>query len=148
MFRTAMGGFLIVYTLFRLLVLPNLSITGGGKLADSAVGWGGGVLSGLAGIPGPLTTVWCGLKNWSKDAQRAVYQPFNQTMILLALGGYALQGLLTWELAKISLYCIPASLAGMVLGLAGYKRLDDAQFKKIILWLLLFSGLSLTFFRN
>ena len=140
LFRLAMGGFLIVYTLFRLWLLPNLHLRWAGRLADLGIGAGGGVLGGLAGIPGPLTTVWCGLRGWNKDEQRAVYQPFNQSIILLAFCGYAYQGMVTAELGRLALYCVPASLAGMVIGMAGYKRLDEAQFRRVILVLLLISG--------
>ena len=110
---------------------------------DALVGLGGGVLGGFAAIPGPLTTVWCGLRGWSKDEQRAVYQPFNQTIILLALAGYASQGMLTQEVGLLAFYCVPASLLGMAFGMAGYKRIGEMQFQKLILWLLLASGVML-----
>lgn len=142
-FKLAMGLFLIVYTLFRLFVMPGLSFRTGSRLADIAVGAGGGLLSGLAGIPGPLTTVWCGLRNWSKDEQRGVYQPFNQIMILIAMIGFGLEGLLTRDLAIAALYCVPAALAGMGVGMLGYKRMDEAQFRRVVLLLLFASGIML-----
>ena len=146
-FRLAMGGFLIVYTIFRLLVLPSLVLTSAGRPADLAVGTGGGVLAGLAGIPGPLTTVWCGLRGWTKDEQRAVYQPFNQAMILIAFIAYAFGGLVTKELGYLALYCLPATLIGMVIGMAGYKRLNEQQFQRVVLIMLLLSGITLIFNR-
>ncbi len=142
-FKLAMGVFLIAYTLFRLLVLPNLRLHARARLGDILVGFGGGVMSGFAAIPGPLTTVWCGLRGWSKDEQRGVYQPFNQTMVLLAFGLYAWEGLVTKELGRAALYCVPAALLGMVLGMAGYKRLNEAQFQRVVLVLLLASGVML-----
>ncbi|GAB4228283.1 MAG: sulfite exporter TauE/SafE family protein [Methyloligellaceae bacterium] len=143
LFKIGMGAFLIAYTLFRLVLMPSVSLRLGSPVSDVAVGAGAGLLAGLAALPGPLTTVWCGLRGWSKDEQRAVYQPFNQTIILIAMAGYAFEGLLTRELAVVSLYCVPASLAGMVLGMAGYKRLNEAQFQKVVLLCLLLSGLML-----
>ena len=101
------------------------------------------MLGGFAAIPGPLTTVWCGLRGWSKDEQRAVYQPYNQIIILLAFAGYATQGLVTAELGRLALYCVPAALIGMALGMAGYKRLDEAQFQRIVMLLLFVSGVML-----
>lgn len=142
-FKLAMGLFLIFYTLFRLLLLPELQIRRAGRGADVLVGAGGGLLCGIAAIPGPLTTVWCGLRGWTKDEQRGVYQPFNQGLLVFSLAGYAMNGLMTRELGIASLYCVPAALAGMWLGMMGYKRLDEEQFRRIVLWLLLASGLML-----
>lgn len=139
-FKIAMGLFLIGYTAFRLLVLPKLTLQKAGRAGDAILGFGGGVLGGFAALPGPLTTVWCGLRGWSKDEQRGVYQPFNQIIILIAFAGYATQGFVTRELGILALYCVPASLAGMALGMAGYKRISEAQFQRLILWLLLASG--------
>ncbi len=142
-FKLAMGLFLVVYTLFRLFLMPGLAARTGSRLADLAVGAGGGLLGGFAAIPGPLTTVWCGLRGWSKDEQRGVYQPFNQTIILIAMIGYGLEGLLTRELGLMSLYCVPAALAGMRVGMVGYKRMDERQFQRVVLALLFASGLML-----
>lgn len=142
-FKLAMGVFLIAYTLFRLVLVPGLTTRIGSRRSDLAVGFGGGLLCGFAAIPGPLTTVWCGLRGWSKDEQRAVYQPLNQILLLVGLAGYALEGLFTPELGWAALYCVPASLAGMALGMAGYKRISEAQFQRLVLILLLASGLML-----
>lgn len=143
LFKILMGLFLIAYTLFRLMVLPNLTLTNAGRAGDALIGIGGGILGGFAAIPGPLTTVWCGLRGWSKDEQRAVYQPFNQIIILLAFAGYASQGLVTSELGLLAFYCVPATLVGMGFGMAGYKRISESQFQRIVLWLLLASGVML-----
>ena len=142
-FKILMGLFLISYTLFRLLALPNLTVTRAGRAGDALVGIAGGLLGGFAAIPGPITTVWCGLRGWKKDEQRAVYQPFNQIIILLALAGFATQGIITAELGLLAFYCVPASLIGMGVGMAGYKRISETQFQRLVLWLLLASGVML-----
>jgi len=142
-FKISMGIFLISYTSFRLLLLPNITLKKTGRLGDIIAGFGGGVLGGFAAIPAPFSTVWIGLRGWSKDEQRAVFQPFNQSIILIAFVGYATQGLVTKELGILALYCVPASLAGLLLGMAGYKRLDEAQFQRAVLLLLMGSGFML-----
>lgn len=142
-FKLAMGIFLIVYTLFRLVVLPTLTFRPRGRGADLGVGFACGILSGFAAIPGPLSTVWTGLRGWSRDEQRAVYQPFNQLMVAFAMLFYAWEGLITWELGRLALYCVPAALIGMAVGMAGYKRMDDDQFQRVVLILLLLSGVML-----
>ena len=52
-------------------------------------GFGGGALGGVAGLSGPLPTIWCGLRGWSADTQRGVYQPFNLAILGLVLCAYA-----------------------------------------------------------
>ncbi|MEC9369088.1 MAG: sulfite exporter TauE/SafE family protein [Pseudomonadota bacterium] len=143
--KAVIGGFLVAYTLFRLLVLPRLVYTGGGNLADGVIGAVAGILGGIAAIPGPVTITWCGLRGWSKDAQRGVYQPFNQGIILVAFVLYAWEGMATHELWIVSLYCLPASLVGMWVGMKAYKHIDDALFQKIVLWFLLASGAVMVF---
>ena len=143
LFKLMVGAFLVVYTTARLFLLTGLSLTAGNRVWDFLVGAGGGWMGGFAAVPGPLITVWCGLQGWNKDEQRAVYQPFNQSILLVAMIGYGIGGLLTRELAILSLYCLPAALAGMTLGRFGYKRLDEAQFQRVVLLLLMASGLML-----
>ncbi len=140
LFKLFVGAFLIVYTAARLFLLPGLTLSGPSRARDALVGAAGGWMGGFAAIPGPLITVWCGLQGWGKDEQRAVYQPFNQAILLIALIGYGFGGLLTRELAVLCLYCVPAALAGMTLGRLGYRRLDDAQFQRVVLLLLMASG--------
>jgi hypothetical protein len=45
--------------------------------------------------------------------------------------------------ARLYVLGLPALLAGLWLGFRLYGRLDDAAFRKLILWLLLASGLAL-----
>jgi uncharacterized membrane protein YfcA len=142
-FKIATGLFLIGYTAFRLLILPQIRVANAGRAGDVIAGFGGGVLGGFASIPAPFSTVWCGLRGWSKDEQRAVYQPFNQITILIAFAGYATQGLVTKELGVLAIYCVPAALAGLGLGMTAYKGLNEAQFQRIVMLLLFASGVML-----
>lgn len=144
-FRAMVGAFLVLYTGFMLLT-RSLPVTAwGGRKADGAVGFGGGVLGGVAGLSGVLPTVWCGLRGWTKDQQRAVFQPFNLTILTWALVAYASQGVLTAKVGWLTLVCLPGTLLGAWLGAKSYGRIDDRQFRYLVLWLLLASGLVLTF---
>jgi uncharacterized protein len=55
----------------------------------------------------------------------------------------AFAGAYTAETIKLYLYGLPMLALGMWVGLKLYGKLDDAAFRKVILWLLLVSGLSL-----
>jgi len=139
-FRTALGGFLVIYAAGMLLSGRLPVIAWGGRAADAVVGFGGGILGGAAGLSGPLPTLWCGLKGWGKDAQRAVFQTFNLTVLTWALLGHAVHGVLTAEVGRLALICLPGTLIGVWLGMKTYGRVDDRQFRRIVLWLLLLSG--------
>jgi uncharacterized protein len=60
------------------------------------------------------------------------------TGVALAAGG-----VLTARMAELYLLALPALLAGLWLGFALYGKLSDAGFRKLLLWMLLVSGLSL-----
>jgi len=42
------------------------------------------------------------------------------------------------------LVCIPATILGAYLGIRMYGRVNDQQFRTLVLWLLLISGIVLT----
>jgi len=143
-FRSILGVFLVLYTSFMLWNRSFPVIAWGGRTADAAVGFGGGVLGGAAGLSGALPTIWCGLRGWTKDEQRAVFQPFNLAILLWALAAYWALGVLMQEVAWLTLVCLPGTLLGARLGVRSYGRVDDRQFRIIVLWLLFASGAALT----
>jgi uncharacterized membrane protein YfcA len=143
-FRAGVGVFLVLYA-GGMLGLRGLPVVAwGGRAADGAVGLLGGIMGGIAGLSGPLPTLWCGLRGWSKEAQRGVYQPYNLGVLGFALGIYAVEGVVTAQVLELALICLPLTILGVWLGLKSYGRLDDRQFRALVLWLLLASGLVLT----
>lgn len=143
-FRAGVGVFLILYAGVMLGLRELPVVAWGGRAADGAVGLLGGIMGGIAGLSGPLPTLWCGLRGWSKDAQRGVYQPYNLAVLGFTLGVYAVQGVVTARVLELALICLPMTLLGVWLGLRSYGRLDDRQFRRLVLWLLLASGAVLT----
>ena len=73
-----------------------------------------------------------------------MYQPYNLTILSVALMTYATQGILTTHIWGLALVCLPATLLGAYGGMRLYGRIDDQQFRYLVLWLLLVSGLGLT----
>jgi uncharacterized protein len=94
-FRLGVAVFLITYSAYVLLRRGATSAVHGGKVADGVVGFGGGVLGGLAGVPGVLPIVWTDFRGWSKEQRRGVVQTFNFATVACALATHALTGLLT-----------------------------------------------------
>ncbi|MHA1109140.1 MAG: TSUP family transporter, partial [Alphaproteobacteria bacterium] len=81
---------------------------------------------------------------WGKAEQRAVYQPFNLSILAWALIAQAQQGFITAEVGRLTLICLPGTILGVWLGVKAYSHVDDRQFRLIVLWLLLASGGMLT----
>ncbi len=144
LFRGLVGIFLLLYAgvMLSLRRMPVLRV--GGGFADAAVGLSGGVMGGVAGLSGPLPTIWCGLKGWNKDEQRSIFQGFNLTILGFALLSQAIGGVVTREVLLLGLACLPATSLGAWLGHRVYGRIDDRQFRRLVLWLLMASGLALT----
>jgi uncharacterized protein len=72
--KAGVGAVLIAFSLYS-LARPTLPKVDPGPLADGTVGILNGALGGATGFAGIITTVWCTVRGWSKDEQRAVFQP-------------------------------------------------------------------------
>jgi uncharacterized membrane protein YfcA len=143
LFRLAVGAFLVLYSLLMLLRPPLRAISGGGRLADSAAGVLGGALGGFAGFNGMVATIWCDLRGWPKADQRGIYQPFiivTHVVALALLGGL---GSFAGRTIELYLLALPALLLGGWIGLRLYGLVDDRAFRRIILVMLLVSGVLL-----
>lgn len=142
-FKIGIGCLLLAYTANALLIGPRCPSTWGGRRADSVVGFFGGVLGGLAGLSGPLPTMWASLRGWTKDQRRAVFQVFNLSILTAALLSHAFAGLMTHDLAIAAATALPFTLIGAALGVAVYAQVSEEKFSRIILALLGLSGLAL-----
>ena len=142
-FKVGIGCLLLAYTANALLLGPRPPSNWGGRAADSTVGFLGGVLGGLAGLSGPLPTMWASLRGWSKDQRRAVFQAFNLSVLIAALIAHLVAGLMTRELGYAALTALPFTFLGARLGVALYARVSEEKFSRIILTLLGASGLTL-----
>ncbi|MBI1205380.1 MAG: TSUP family transporter [Rhodopseudomonas sp.] len=140
--RTGVGILLVLYSTYFLL-RPTVHTVRAGVPTDAAIGVLNGILGGLTGLAGPIITIWCQLRGWPKDVQRAIFQPVIVAAFVLTAASLAIAGAVTVELIKIFLLGLPALGAGLWLGLKLYGHLDEAAFRKLILVLLLVSGLVL-----
>ena len=110
---------------------------------DFGIGILNGILGGLTGLAGPVITIWCQLRGWRKDEQRAIFQPVILAAFALTAVSLTVNGTVTLDLVKIYLMGLPLLAAGVWVGLKLYGHLDDAAFRKVILVMLLVSGLVL-----
>ena len=143
--RTGVGAFLVLYSLYAWFRPAIAPVKSGGAAADAGVGFLNGVLGGITGLAGILVTIWCGLRGWPKDQQRAVFQPVAVAIFLMSALWIGARGAITADTAKLFLMGLPALFAGTWIGLKLYGRLDEATFRKVVLFLLLISGVVLMF---
>lgn len=143
--RAATGAFLILYSGYALLRPPLAPIAHGGAAADALVGFLNGVLGGMTGLAGILVTIWCGVRGWPKDEQRAVFQPAALAIFIMSAAWLGAKGALSGETFLLFLIGLPALAAGTWAGFKLYHRLDENAFRKAVLLLLLISGATLIF---
>ena len=142
-FRFGIGVVLVLFSILMLRGTSSQPVVGGGWHADTVVGFGGGVLGGLAGLSGPLPTMWATLRAWDKDQRRSVFQAFNLAVLTAALVAHAINGMLTIALWRLVVIAIPGTLVGAWLGARLYQRLSDTRFQTVVLLLLGGSGVML-----
>jgi uncharacterized protein len=141
--KISVGIFLILYGLYALLRPDIKPVTAGGAAADAGIGFLGGVVAGLIGLAGILVTIWCGLRGWAKDTQRAVFQPVAVAIFIMSAAWLGAKGAVTADVVRLFLFGLPALFAGTWLGLKLYGRLDEGGFRKVVLMLLMASGAAL-----
>lgn len=142
-FKALLGSLLIIWCPAMLLAKSLPKITAGGRLADGTVGLAGGVLGGIGGFSGTLPTLWCTLRGFEKDTQRAVIQNFNLSVLLVTMGTYLATGIVTRDMLPLFAIVAPAMLAPTLLGARLYIGISEARFRQIVLGLLTASGLAL-----
>jgi uncharacterized protein len=137
--RAGVGVFLVLYSLYALF-RPALKPVAAGPAADIGAGFLNGLVAGITGLAGILVTIWCGLRGWPKDQQRAIFQPVAVATFVMTAIWIGAKGAITTETIRLFLFGLPALLAGTWLGMKLYGRLDEAKFRKLVLVLLLLSG--------
>ena len=141
--KIGVGLLLTFYSGWMAFVRRPPIVTGGGRLADAAVGFTGGVMGGMASLSGPAPLIWAQLRGFGKDEQRGVNQPFNMSVLFLALVSAGIAGFLDRTFFIWAAITLPATLIGARIGLMLYRRIDDAGFRRVVLVLLGLSGVTL-----
>ncbi len=142
-FKLGIATLLICYSLYSLFLRGRAGLLWGGRVADASVGFIGGVLGGLAGLSGPILTVWGDVRGWTKEQKRSTFQAFNLSILGAALISHFAAGLFTGDLLGAVAVALPATFLGAWLGAALYVRVSDRRFNEIILVLLGLSGIVL-----
>jgi len=136
LFMLAYGGF---FSLRK--DLPNLSKET--PFIDASIGFAGGILGAIAGLSGALPTMWLSMRDWAKEKTRAVLQPYNITILGLSAIALALDGAYDRETLVTTLIALPATLIAAQIGIWAFARLSDNQFRRLLVAMLLLSGVIL-----
>jgi uncharacterized membrane protein YfcA len=142
LFKGLLGLMLVVMCPLMALA-PRFPRVRGSRLGDALAGAAGGAMGGLGGFTGVVPTLWCTLRGFDKDAQRAVIQNFNLTMLLVAFGGYVASGIVTRGMVPLFAIVAPAMLIPSLLGARLYVSIGDTGFRNLALGLLTLSGAAL-----
>ena len=70
-------------------------------------GW---IRDALAGLSGPLPTIWSALRGWSKAERRSVLQAYGTAILCFALVAQFAAGILTAEFWKLVLIALPGTI--------------------------------------
>jgi uncharacterized membrane protein YfcA len=119
--RLGIGTVLALFSLYGLWRPTIKPIKAGAVVGDLGAGFLNGVLGGATGLAGIVAVIWYQLR---AAGPRISSAPCFSQLFVVAL---------------------PVVLGGTWLGLKFYGRLDEAQFRKVVLILLLASGAALLF---
>ena len=143
LFKLSIGILLLIFPAALYFQRTPVALSIGGKAADTAIGFAGGVLGGLAGLSGPVPILWASVRGWGKDERRGLFQMFNWTILTAAFVVQASSGLVTRETMWLALLVLPGTIGGAWLGTRTYHALSDGNFRDVVLGLLFLSGVTL-----
>jgi uncharacterized membrane protein YfcA len=142
--RMGFGALITIYAAYSLF-RPSLSYfrTMNNQIRNVLIGFGGGLIGGLTAMPGALPTIWCDMHGMPKNQQRGLVQPFIAAMQISALVLMLSRNELPSKILIDLAVSLPPLAAGTMLGVLMFRRINEAAFRRIILIMLLLSGLSL-----
>jgi uncharacterized membrane protein YfcA len=140
--RFGVGVLLVIYAIYS-LARPPFGPFKIGAPADIAIGISNGLVGGLTGLGGIVSTISCQLRGWSRDKQRAVFQPVLFAAFVIIAISQLVVGSYTIETVKLYAIGLPFMVAGIWIGFRLYGKINDEIFRKTVLVLVLIAGASL-----
>lgn len=141
--KLGLGAFLVAYTAWMAFVRRPPIIYGGGRLADATIGFAGGILGGMSSMSGPIPAIWSQLRGWNMHEQRGVNQPYNMSTLAMTVATSLVAGIIDHRFLIWVALALPGTIVAAHVGLACYGRVNDVQFRQIVLGLLAVSGATL-----
>ncbi|MGD1926473.1 MAG: sulfite exporter TauE/SafE family protein [Paracoccaceae bacterium] len=141
--KLIIASFLLAYGAFFLFRrdLPNLKSPT--RVLDATIGFLGGILGAIAGLSGPLPTTWLAMRDWPRHETRAVLQPYNISILGISAILLAIAGAYTRDVLIAILIALPATMLAAQIGLWVFGKLEDSQFRRLLIGLMTVSGVIL-----
>jgi uncharacterized membrane protein YfcA len=140
--RIAVGVLLALYAFYS-LARPAIKPMKIGAAPDIGIGIINGLVGGLTGLGGVVSTISCQWRGWKRNEQRAVFQPVLFAAFVVISISMAITGAFTTEALRLYGLGLPFLLVGLWSGFKLYGKIDDEMFRKLVLILILLAGLSL-----
>ena len=140
--KFSIGILLVIYAVL-MLKISSFSINVNNKSINNLVGFISGVIGGLTALLGIIPVAWFSVQRLPKNTKRGTYEPFIFITSIAAIISFAFAGLYKIEMIFDLLKIIPALLVGSWLGIKIYNKINDDLFRKVVLGLILLSGLLL-----
>jgi len=140
--KFSIGILLVIYAVL-MLKISSFSINVNNKSINNLVGFISGVIGGLTALLGIIPVAWFSVQRLPKNTKRGTYEPFIFITSIAAIISFAFVGLYKIEMIFDLLKIIPALLVGSWLGIKIYNKINDNLFRKVVLGLILLSGLFL-----
>jgi len=140
--KFSIGILLVIYALL-MLKISSFSINVNNKSMNNLVGFISGIIGGLTALLGIIPVAWFSVQRLPKNTKRGTYEPFIFITSIAAIISFGFVGLYKIEMIFDLLKIIPALLVGSWLGIKIYNKINDNLFRKVVLGLILLSGLFL-----
>ncbi|CAA2103922.1 sulfite exporter TauE/SafE family protein [Variovorax paradoxus] len=141
-FKLCLGVLLVLWCPAMLMSQHLPKVAFGGRVADGVAGAIGGAMAGIGGFSGTIPTLWCTLRGFQRDTQRAVIQNFNLSMLVVAFGIHLFSGNIGRAVLPLLGLVALAVAVPVLLGARMYIGISEAVFRKIVLGLLTASGVA------
>jgi uncharacterized membrane protein YfcA len=130
------AGVVIVFAvlLWRGLRLPS------NRVMDGVAGFVAGTLSTSTGTSGPPIVIALSSKQMSPSAFRGTISAIFLVQGSAALIAFAIGREISWGALAVALAGLPGLIVGLYVGEHGFRRLDAERFRRIVLGMLLLSG--------
>src|SRR5437660_5470733 len=122
--RFGVGVLLMLYAIYS-LARPAFKPMKIGAAPDIGIGIVNGLVGGLTGLGGVVSTISCQWRGWTKDLQRAVFQPVLFAAFVVISISMGVTGAITPETFKLYALGFPFMLAGLWSGFKLYGTIDD-----------------------
>ncbi|SFP69391.1 hypothetical protein SAMN05216567_10830 [Variovorax sp. OK605] len=143
LFKLCLGVLLVLWCPAMLLSQHLPKVAFGGRVADGVAGAIGGAMAGIGGFSGTIPTLWCTLRGFQRDTQRAVIQNFNLSMLMVAFAIHLASGSISRSTVPLLGLVALAVAVPVLLGARLYIGISEAAFRKLVLSLLTASGLAM-----